>query len=95
MRRWIRRTTRRSPAARRWRCTSAKRPFGRELVKMGAGNIHTRIGVNTGPANVGNYGSLQKLNYTCLGDNVNLASRLEGANKIYGSSILVAHPTVE
>ncbi len=65
------------------------------LTQMGAGHIHTRIGVLSGQANVGNYGSLQKLNYTAVGDNVNLASRLEGANKIYGSRILVAQPTVE
>ncbi len=65
------------------------------LAQLGAGNVHTRIGVNTGLANVGNYGSLQKLNYTVLGDSVNLASRLEGANKIYGSRILVAQPTME
>ena len=62
---------------------------------MGAGNILTRIGVNTGRMKVGNYGTLQKLNYTALGDEVNLASRLEGANKLYGSQILVAQSTVE
>jgi adenylate cyclase len=65
------------------------------LKGMGAGNILTRIGINTGKMKVGNYGSLQKLNYTALGDGVNLASRLEGANKLYGSQILVAQPTVE
>ena len=68
------------------------RPILRE---MGAGEIRTRIGINTGKMKVGNYGSLQKLNYTALGDGVNLASRLEGANKIYGSQILVAQPTVD
>lgn len=39
--------------------------------------IHTRMGLNTGSALVGNFGSQNRINYTCLGDTVNLASRLE------------------
>jgi adenylate cyclase len=48
-----------------------------------------RIGVNSGEAVVGNVGSERKKNYTALGDTVNLAARLEGANKEFGTSILV------
>jgi adenylate cyclase len=51
-------------------------------------DLHARAGVNTTAAVVGNVGSRQKTNYTALGDGVNLASRLEGANKAFGTAIL-------
>jgi adenylate cyclase len=55
--------------------------------------IDMRIGVATGEALVGNLGSDLMMSYTVMGDAVNLASRLEGANKVYGTRILVSSAT--
>ncbi len=66
-----------------------------ELKQMGANKIFTRIGINTTDAAVGFVGSSHLFNYTALGDGVNLASRLEGANKMYGTRILMSQPTAE
>ncbi|MDR1444176.1 MAG: response regulator [Treponema sp.] len=54
----------------------------------------TRIGVNTGSMVVGNMGSQRKMNYTIMGNAVNITSRLEGLNKMYGTWILVSEDTV-
>jgi adenylate cyclase len=58
-------------------------------------SLRQRIGLNTGDALVGNVGSRQRFNYTATGDTVNVASRLEGANKYFGTEITAAKSTFE
>lgn len=57
--------------------------------------INVRMGLNSGPMVVGNMGSVQKLNYTIMGDAVNLASRLEGANKAFGTQMMISETTYQ
>ncbi|EFC42720.1 predicted protein [Naegleria gruberi] len=53
-------------------------------------NMKIRIGLHTGECFIGNIGSVDRMNYTCLGDTVNTTSRLESLNSMYGSSIMIS-----
>jgi len=84
------------------RCSLVALDMQEKMVELRAGwrarnmkELFMRIGLNTGPAVVGNMGSNIRMDYTMMGDTVNTAARFEGANKEYGSAIMIGQVTYE
>lgn len=75
------------------RCQEAHVEMNRQLILEGYPEIFTRTGLSTGDMVVGNMGSSKRFDYTAIGSTVNLCSRLEGANKVYDTSIMVSEDT--
>ncbi len=73
---------------------AARDAINGQLQAEGLPTVSTRIGIHTGLAIVGNIGSRVRFNYTAIGDTCNLASRLEGLNKRYGTWLLVSGETL-
>jgi len=72
------------------RLSKASEDLNQRRQDCGLPLLRTRVGIHTGAAVVGNLGSTERMDYTALGANVNLASRLEGLNKFYATRILVS-----
>jgi adenylate cyclase len=79
-----------------WRACAAALRFRDQVTQVVDGKpLRTRIGIHSALARVGNFGSAERVDYTALGESVNLASRLEGLNKFLGTECIISRETRE
>ena len=76
-------------------CLARLKTLNAKWASEGRPELPTRFGISSGDVSVGNMGSSDRMNYTVLGDSVNLASRLEAINKYYGTDVIVGESTYE
>jgi adenylate cyclase len=76
-------------------CAAALYLASKTFIDPNGKTLRTRVGVHAGLARIGNFGSSERVDYTALGENVNLASRLEGLNKYLGTNCLITRETME
>lgn len=76
-------------------CHRKLKELNEKWEREGKSILITRMGMNTGKTIVGNMGSDERMNYSVLGDSVNLASRVEGVNKNYGTHLIITHSTYQ
>lgn len=77
------------------RCQTRLKILNKQWIENNKPPMFTRMGIHTGKTVVGNVGSQYRMNYTAIGDTTNLASRLEGTNKLYGTQIIISENTYQ
>jgi len=76
-------------------CSRKMNSLNAKLIAIGASEVEIQIGINSGEVVIGNIGTVERINYTVLGDNVNLAFKLQEANRTYGTQTLISQMTKE